>query len=307
MELRQLEYFVAVAEEANFTRAAERVHISQSGISAQIRQLEREVGAELIDRSSRVAKLTVAGEAALVHAKSALAAARATTEAVGEVTGVIRGRLRVGMVSGCTVTALFDALAGFHRDHPGVAMSLIEDRSDRLVDRVRDGRLDLALVGIPFAPPADLGSLTIVSEGLVALVPEAHPLAAAPSVGVATLAGERLICMPKGTGIRTVLDLAFAEKGVGGTVAVEASAPAAVGDLARRGLGVAVLSESMSGVAPDLTPVPVRDAEAPAVLALAWSALPSPALRALVRHCERAFGTISDPRGNRTTQARPHG
>ena len=75
MELRQLEYFVAVAEEANFTRAAERVHISQSGVSAQIRQLERELGAELIDRSARTATLTAAGRAALEHARAALAAA----------------------------------------------------------------------------------------------------------------------------------------------------------------------------------------------------------------------------------------
>ena len=74
MDLRQLEYFVAVAEEQNFTRAAERVHISQSGVSAQIRQLERELGAELFDRSTRAATLTVAGKAALEHARAALAA-----------------------------------------------------------------------------------------------------------------------------------------------------------------------------------------------------------------------------------------
>ena len=78
MELRQLEYFLAVAEEANFTRAAERVHISQSGVSAQIRQLEQELGATLFDRSSRKATLTPAGAAALEPARAALAAAAAT-------------------------------------------------------------------------------------------------------------------------------------------------------------------------------------------------------------------------------------
>jgi DNA-binding transcriptional LysR family regulator len=86
MDLRQLEYFVAVAEEQNFTRAAERVHISQSGVSAQIRQLERELCAELFDRSARTATLTVAGKAALEHARAALAAAGAVSQAVGEVT-----------------------------------------------------------------------------------------------------------------------------------------------------------------------------------------------------------------------------
>src|SRR5215467_12368945 len=124
MDLRQLEYFVAVAEEQNFTRAAERVHISQSGVSAQIRQLERELGAELFDRSARTATLTVAGKAALEHARSTLAAAAAVGQAVDEVTGLIRGRVTVGMVSGCTLAPLFDVLAAFHDAHPGVELAL---------------------------------------------------------------------------------------------------------------------------------------------------------------------------------------
>ena len=120
MELRQLEYFVAVAEEANFTRAAERVHISQSGVSAQVRQLERDLGAELLDRSSRTATLTPAGAAALGPARAALAAAEAVRHAVDDVNGLYRGRLDVGMVTACTLAPLFDGLAAFHRAHPGV-------------------------------------------------------------------------------------------------------------------------------------------------------------------------------------------
>src|SRR5215468_4832230 len=163
MELRQLEYFVAVAEEQNFTRAAQRVRISQSGVSAQIRQLERELGAELLDRSARSATLTAAGRAALDHARSALAAAAAVSQAVGEVADVIRGRLSIGMVVGCTVTPLFDALAQFHRAHPGVEISLLEGVSDRLVEQVRSGAIDLALVGTGSALPDGLDALTIVS------------------------------------------------------------------------------------------------------------------------------------------------
>src|SRR3954471_17113273 len=159
MDLRQLEYFVAVAEERNFTRAAERVRISQSGVSAQIRQLERELGAELFDRSTRTATLTVAGKAALDHPRAALASANAVGQAVGEVTGLIRGRLTVGMVIGCTVTPLFDALASFHRAHPGVEVSLLEDNSDRLVQAVRDGSTDLALVGVASAAPEGLAAV----------------------------------------------------------------------------------------------------------------------------------------------------
>src|SRR3954464_6974437 len=175
MELRQLEYFVAVAEEQNFTRAAERVHISQSGVSAQIRQLEREVGAPLFDRSTRTATLTVAGKAALEHARAALAATIALTQAVGEVTDLIRGRLTVGMVTGCTVTPLFEALAAFHRAYPGVEVSLLEDGSDRLVDAGHAGAVDLALVGTANSTPDGLHAFTITSDRLVAVVPPGHP------------------------------------------------------------------------------------------------------------------------------------
>src|SRR6185437_608964 len=102
MELRQLEYFVAVAEEANFTRAAERVRISQSGVSAQIRQLERELGARLFDRSGRTATLTAAGEAALDPARAVLASMNSVRQAVDGVTALVRGRLAIGMVTACT-------------------------------------------------------------------------------------------------------------------------------------------------------------------------------------------------------------
>lgn len=246
MELRQLEYFVAVAEEANFTRAAERVRISQSGVSAQIRQLERELGATLINRSARTATLTAAGEAALEHARAALASASAVQQAVGEVNGLIRGRLTVGMVIGCTVGPLFEALAAFHYAHPRVEISLLEDTSDRLIDGVRSGVIDVALVGTAGVAPDGLGSLTIVSERLVALVPPEHPLAKGPTVTIADIAEHPLVCMPKGAGIRTVFDGACASRGIQPAIALQASAADAIADLAGRGLGVAILSESMS-------------------------------------------------------------
>jgi DNA-binding transcriptional LysR family regulator len=290
MELRQLEYFVAVAEEANFTRAAERVRISQSGVSAQIRQLERELGATLIDRSTRTANLTAAGRAALEHARAALASAGAVRQAVGEVTGLIRGRLTVGMVIGCTVTPLFEALAAFHRAHPGVEVTLVEDNSDRLVDGVRSGALDLALIGAAEATPAGLNAHTIISERLVALVPPAHPLAARPSVAIADVAEHPVICMPEGTGIRTVFDRVCAAHRVQPIIALQASAADSIVDLAARGLGVAILTESMAQRYRDgLRVVEISDADAPALLALIWTAAPSPALAQLVGHCRDAF------------------
>ncbi|MFD8797473.1 LysR family transcriptional regulator [Streptomyces atroolivaceus] len=290
MELRQLEYFVAVAEERNFTRAAERVHISQSGVSAQIRRLERELGAELFDRSSRTAALTVAGEAALVHARAALAAADSVGRAVGEVTELIRGRLTVGMVTGCTVTPLFDALAAFHRAHPGVEISLLEDTSDRLVEGMRTGAVDVALIGTAAPAPEGLEALTIISERLVAAVPEGDPLARRYRVTLRDLVARRLICMPPGTGLRTLLDRACAAQGLQPVIALQAGAADAIADLAARGLGVAVLSASMAASYDDrLTARTIDDVETPALLALVWRSTDNPALRELLVHSRQAF------------------
>jgi DNA-binding transcriptional LysR family regulator len=295
MELRQLEYLVAVAEEASFTRAAGRVHISQSGVSAQVRQLERELGAALIDRLSRSVRLTDAGTAALPHARAALAAAAALRQSVDEVRGLVRGRLVVGMVTACTVTGLFDALAGFRQAHPGVSLTLTEDSSAGLAARVRDGSADLALVGTAGCLPDDLSALPVASERLVAAAPPGHPVAdgrtSVSLADLAGLAGGQVVCMPAGTGIRAALDEACAAQGVTLNVTLEAIAPSAVADLAERGLGVAVLSESMAAARPGLYAVPVDGPAPPARLALIWRPEPGPALRELIVQCRRAFPT----------------
>lgn len=294
MELRQLEYFVAVADERNFTRAAERVHISQSGVSAQIRRLERELGAELFDRSARVVTLTVAGKAVLEHARAALAAAGTVGRVAGEVTDLVRGRLTVGTVVGCTLTPLFDALAEFHRAHPGVEISLVEDRSDRLADDVRSGALDVALVGTAEDAPAGLRAQTIVRERLVAAVPPGHPLAARPTVSLHDVVARPVACMPPGTGLRRVFDEACAARGVAPVVAFEAGAADAIADLAARGLAVAVLSESMAVRHEDrLVGLPLADVDALASLALVWRPTHSPAVREFVHHGRRAFAAFA--------------
>jgi DNA-binding transcriptional LysR family regulator len=289
MELRQLEYFVAVAEEANFTRAAERVHISQSGVSAQVRALETELGAELFDRSARAARLTAAGTAALPHARAALAAAGTLRHAVDDVSGLVRGRISVGMITGCEVTPLFDALAAFHRAHPGIEIALQEDNSDRLIENVRAGAADVALIGAAGRPPAGLESLVIVSEGLVAVVGDGHRLGRRPDVPLGELTAYEIVSLPVGTGIRGVFDQACAAAGLRPVIALEASAPGAVADLAERGMGVAVLSASMARGFPGLRAVPVSGVDIPALLAMVWRPAASPALRELVAQCRAAF------------------
>lgn len=290
MDLRQLEYFVAVVEEGTFTRAAARTGVSQPGISAQVRQLERELGAELLDRSGRTVRPTPAGDAALEPARAALAAASAVRQAVGDVVGVLRGRLTVGMVTGCTVQPLFAGLAGFHRAHPAIDLTLFEDTSERLVDRIRQGTVDLALVGTA-GRPRGTAWRPVASERLVVLAPPDHPLHRASPVTLEHITAHPVVCMPRGTGIRTVLDRACAARGLEPDIAVEASAAEAIADLAASGIGVAVLSESMAPTFADrLSSHLIADVADRADLGLAWSSTPGPALVRLAEHVNRAFG-----------------
>ncbi|CAO5231373.1 putative LysR family transcriptional regulator [Frankia sp. AgKG'84/4] len=292
-----MEYFVAVAEEANFTRAAQRVHISQSGVSAQIRQLERELGATLLDRSGRTATLTAAGAAALEHARAALAATAAVRESVDQVQGLVRGRLDVGMVASCAVEPFFAALAAFHDEHPGVEIVLVEDTSDRLRDRVRAGTLDLALVGISAADAAAEPRMqAVLGEPLVAAVAPTHPLAGRSRVTLAELVAHPLACLPVGTGIRAVLDQACAAAHLRPHVTLQAAAPRAVADLAARGLGIAILSASMTAEHGDrLRALPIEDVTTLALLALVWADGPNPALPELRRHCRQEFAAAVQP------------
>jgi DNA-binding transcriptional LysR family regulator len=242
------------------------------------------LGATLIDRSARRAGLTTAGVAALDHARAALASVDAMRQAVDEVNGLIRGQLTVGMVTACTVAPLFDILAAFHRAHPGIEITLIEDEPDRLVERVRSGMVDFALIGAA-RPPEGLQVLPVVTERLVAAVPLDHPLAATDRAVLADLNGYPIVCMPPGTGVRAVFDQACNARGIHPNVALQASAPSAVADLATRGLGVAILSESMAAnYRTELHPRILDDIETPALLAFVWASAEAPALQELLRY-----------------------
>ena len=285
MELHQLEYFVAVAEEASFTRAAGRVHVAQPGVSAQVRRLESELGQQLLDRSGRSVRLTEVGSAVLPFARAALDAVAGARLAVDELAGLVRGQVTVGMVSGCALPILAELLAGFHHRYPGVAITLVEDNSDRLAERLRDGQLDLALIGWAGETPAGLDTTVIVDEELVAAVHPAHPLAdaATTAIPVGKLRDLPLVSLPRGTGVRAALDAACAEAGFAPRIVFEASALPMVVELATRGLGLAVVPASIPNGPRILriTDPPIRSR-----LELAWSPAPSanPAARALVEH-----------------------
>jgi DNA-binding transcriptional LysR family regulator len=206
------------------------------------------------------------------------------------VRGLVRGHLTIGMITGCEVTPLFAALADFHREYPAIELELAEDNSDQLVTGVRVSLYDIALVGLAGETPEHLAAQVIAREGLVALAPPDSELAAQPEVTLLDLTAYPLVTLPEGTGIRTVFDEAFLSKGLMPNLALAASAPGAVADLATRGLGIAVLSESMAAAFPQLTAVPITGIEMRALLALVWRPRVSAALGALLPHLEKAFG-----------------
>jgi DNA-binding transcriptional LysR family regulator len=295
MELHQLEYFVAVAEEASFTRAAARVHVAQPGVSAQIRRLESELGQRLLDRSGRSVRLTEAGAAVLPFAREALAAVTNARLTVDELAGLVRGQVTVGMVSGCTLPVLAELLAGFHDRYPGVSISLTEDNSDRLVEMLGAGRLDLALIGTAGPPAPGIEAAVIAEEELVAAVHPGHPLAGRGTIGVDALRDMPLVSLPCGTGVRAALDAACAQAGYVPRIVFQASALAMVAQLAAAGLGVAVLPAS-TATAPGLSSVTITGPRLRSRLELAWNPAPSasPAARALAEHAQH-FVTRSEP------------
>jgi DNA-binding transcriptional LysR family regulator len=172
-----------------------------------------------------------------------------------------------------------------------VEISLVEDSSDRLVEGVRSGAADLALIGAAGATPDGLDALTIISERLVVAVPAGHPLAKRRRVTLHDLVAHPIVCMPPGTGLRTVFDQACAAQNLRPAVTLQAGAADAIAELAVRGLAVAVLSESMAARHRDrLTACTIDDVDTPALLALVWKgSTHSPGVRELLVHCRRAF------------------
>ncbi|MFD9130253.1 LysR family transcriptional regulator [Kitasatospora sp. NPDC059571] len=247
MEIRHLEYFVAVAEERHFTRAARRLMVSQSGLSASIRSLERELGAPLFVRTTRSVQLTGAGQALLGEACRALASVRAAREAVAAVQGLLRGTLSVGTeqcISGAHVPSL---LARFRAEHPEVEVLLRQTGSRELVEAVATGRLDLAFVALSGEPPEGVRLLPLAVEPMVLLCHPGHPLAGGPAPDWARLAREPFVDFHPDWGARGLTDLAFATAGVPRRVALEVNDVHSLLELVGHGLGIAVVPRPIAG------------------------------------------------------------
>jgi DNA-binding transcriptional LysR family regulator len=262
VELRQLAVFVAVAEEGSFTRAADRLHVVQSAVSAGVRNLERELGTSLFDRSTHRVQLTDAGTALLPEARATLTSAAAARDAVDAVRGGIRGTVLLGTMQaqGMRAIGVPELLAGFRNEHPLVQVHIrhAAGGSTEMATQVREGRLDLAFVSLSANELAGVELTPLSSEPMMVLAPATHRLAKRRTIPIAALADEPLAEFPPGWGLRMVSDRAFAAAGVTRTITFEVNDTASVIEFVRHGLALSLLPASFVGDTSQLTLIPIR-------------------------------------------------
>jgi DNA-binding transcriptional LysR family regulator len=244
MELRQLRYVEAVASHRHFTRAAAAVGVAQPALSHQIKRLEQELGVELFHRSRAGVRLTDAGEILLPRVRRALSELDAGREELAAVTGLQTGRVRLGAMQALGSLDLPRAIAGFHREHPGVEVTLSEESTSRMQQLVVDGQLDLAIVALDVSIPDSLSSLPLLTEPVVLAVPNSHPLARQKSVEFQTLRNEPFVFFRAGTGLRTTTERVAHAAGFNPRIAFETSNLDRLLALVREGLGVSLIPQS---------------------------------------------------------------
>ncbi|WP_165831672.1 LysR family transcriptional regulator [Brachybacterium endophyticum] len=293
MEIHQLRYVELVAREASFTAAARRARVSQSALSTQIAKLERELGHRLFDRGRHGAIPTAAGERLISRSRDALRALDGISETAHELSGQLIGTVRIGAVVGCEMPWLSTGIAGFVARHPGVALSYGEGASDGLLEGLRAGRLDLALVGHAGPFPADLTGTLLVDGPLVVLRPDSpdqEGLRGEP-VRPADLKDARVITLPPGTGARAALDRTTRAAGIPLRPTFEANSGAMVIDLVRKGAGTGILAAGMVEPPPEGITVSPLSGSASSSLSLAHRPTPSTATSGLLEMLLDALGT----------------
>jgi DNA-binding transcriptional LysR family regulator len=196
MELRHLRYFVAVAEELHFRRAAERLYVAQPAVSEQVRKLEAELGVRLFDRTHRSVSLTAPGAALLEEARRVLHQADVAQRAARDAGRRELGRLRVGYLADALPPAVPKALSHFRNAAPGIEVAMESGRPLQLIDDVRQGRLDICVVSLP-APVTGLRVMSLGDDVGVATLPEPHALSREPEIEPRRIADSPLLLLPR--------------------------------------------------------------------------------------------------------------
>lgn len=270
MELRDLRYFVAVAQHRNFSRAAAQLHVSQPALSEQIRKLEEELGAALFDRSSRGATLTPAGEAFFPQARTVLAQADAAVDSVRQVAHGVAGTLSLGFIDSAALAILPPLLRRFSERYPSVKLRLRELGTRQQLEAVAAGEIDVGIIRGPVWTEG-LAGKQIATETLLIALPANHPHAKDDTVRLSDLRDEGFISYPAERGAalyEEMLHLCHAA-GFEPRVAQEANEIYTICGMVSAGLGVAIVPSSARAIA--LRGVVYRPTDAPGAELERWA------------------------------------
>ena len=245
MELRQLRYLVALADEQHFTRAAAREHIAQPALSQQIRRLEHEVGLPLVERTTRRVTITEAGRVLVARARRILSEVDAASSEMQALAGARTGHVTLGTMHTMGPVDVSLALAVFHQRHPAVELTVREQSSEELAEMLRDDVLDLAFLSVTERMESHgLGLHQLVSEELVVVLPSEHQLAGRAQVRMAELEHEQFISYRAGARLRELLTYAARHAGFEAQVKLESNESERIRRLVARDMGVAILPRS---------------------------------------------------------------
>ncbi len=249
MELTPLRYFIAIARAGHMTRAARTLGVTQPALSAMLRKLEAEAGADLLHRTGRGVELTDAGRVFLQHAEEAVRGADAGLRAVRELTGLERGSIRVGGGATAITYLLPRVVSAFRRAHPELRFFVREAGSSAVAGAVASGELDLGIITLPLgqAGDGDLLTIRLVEDELRLIVPPGHALAGRRQFRWADLAGESIVAFEAGTAVRAVIDRSSARAGVALNVAMELRSIESIKQMVGARIGVGFVSRFALG------------------------------------------------------------
>ena len=264
MELRHLRYFIALSGSLNFTRAAERLHVTQSTLSHQIKQLEEEIGIALFDRVGKRVSLTEAGDEFLHYCTKALHEIDLGLGALRQESSDVAGELRVGSTHTFNLGFIPDCIASFHGKHPRVKVVVEELSADQIAAWLQQGTLDLGIAYRP-AAPGPLQFEPLYNEEMVLVVSRSHPLAGRKRIRMVELHQQRLVLLPDYFATRTLLEECFKASGAEPIVVAEFSTIAPMlGLVLRMVIGaiaaINAVPAAMRGLAmiPIESPTPIR-------------------------------------------------
>lgn len=241
MDLRQLEMFLAVAENASFTKAGQHLHVSQSAVSRMVGLLEDELGEKLFKRvrHNRI-YVTAAGEALLRHTRRIFQELRLASMEVSELTHLSRGKVRIGAGMTACIYLLPPVLEKFKALYPNIETEVVTGPSEKLITQVRNNHIDLGLFTLPVSFP-DLEVRPCCTEEMVVVTGKNHPLARRRKIKVAEIGGYPLILFGKAAITRTLLEQFFQAAGITPQIAMESESVATIKPLVQINLGMSIL------------------------------------------------------------------